>query len=152
MFRTWTMDRWIATGSFVFAVAYGVAGWNLPRFTMAAVVDAHVFPIFIAICQAALSVWLWLVSGSDQPEESPFKHLQLKPGLLMLLLAAVFIELLEPAGFIISTFIFLAVGPYVLGWRKWKISLPLAVVLSLGIFALFNNYLLVPLPEGIFSL
>ncbi|HMM19751.1 MAG TPA: tripartite tricarboxylate transporter TctB family protein [Selenomonadales bacterium] len=152
MLKNWTAERWIATGSLVFSVAYGIAGWNLPRFTMAAVVDAHVFPIFVACCQFALSLWLWVISGSEEPQQSPYAHLQLRPGLFLLLMAAVFIEILEPAGFIIATFLFLAVGPYILGWRKWIISIPLAVVLAVGIFLLFNNYLMVPLPEGIFSL
>ncbi|SDF45809.1 tripartite tricarboxylate transporter TctB family protein [Sporolituus thermophilus] len=150
--KQWTSDRWIATGSIIVSVLYMLAAWKLPRFTMAAVVDAHVFPLFIGVCQLLLSLWLWMISSSDKKQDSPWQGLELKGGAFLLLLAAMYIEALEMLGFIITTFLFLALAPRCLGWQKWRVSVPLAAIVALGVFYLFNNILMVPLPEGIFAL
>ncbi|HHW01411.1 MAG TPA: tripartite tricarboxylate transporter TctB family protein [Thermoanaerobacterales bacterium] len=148
MIKSWTADRWIASGLAVFSIFYVILAYNLPRFSMATIIDAHVFPMFIGIVQFALSIWLWLDSRDTAKKDSPWKSLELRGGLFMVLLSAVYIEMLPSIGFIVSTFIFLAISPYILGWKNWVISLVLAAILSMGTYWLFST-LMVPLPKGI---
>lgn len=151
--KHWTADRWIATMLLALSVVYVVAAWRLPKFAMTTVVDANVFPAFVGIVQAGLAGWLWVISSGDRANrKSPWGSLEIKPGLFLLVLSAFYIEALEPVGFIVTTFAFLTIAPLILGWRKWKVSTALAISVSLGIFYLFSNILMVPLPEGIFGL
>jgi putative tricarboxylic transport membrane protein len=132
---------------------YLIMAWNLPRFAMTTVVDAHVFPMFIGITQMFLCIWLWVISKDDsQKNESPWKSLELKGGVFLLVLAALYIELLETLGFILATFGFLSLAPLALGWKKWGVSTILAALLSISMYYVFNVLLMVPLPKGILGL
>lgn len=148
MIKGWTSDRWIASGLALFSAIYIFMAYNLPRFAMATVIDAHVFPMFIGIVQLVLSIWLWVISNETNIKTSPWSSLELKGGIFLVLLSAVYIEMLQPIGFIVSTFIFLAIAPYVLGWKKLVISTILSAFFSVGTYWLFSS-LMVPLPKGI---
>ena len=56
---------------------------------------------------------------------------------------------LRPAGFLISTALFLIVGSFVLGERKWHIMVPVAAIATLAVWYLVQQVLgiyLRPLP------
>lgn len=147
----WTPERWIALGLIVLTGWYLGMAWRLPRFSLTTVVDAHVFPIALGCLQLLLAAWLGVKSGKPGGENiaSSWGELEIRRGALLLLLCLVYIELMAPLGFIFSTFGFLAISPYLLGWRRWKVSVLIALLMSFGIYALFAVVLGVVIPKGI---
>ena len=147
----WTPERWIAIGLIVLTGWYLMMAWRLPRFTLTTVVDAHVFPMALGCLQILLAAWLGLKSGKTGGKNipSPWGEIDIRRGALLLLLCLVYIELMTPLGFILSTFGFLTTSPYLLGWRRWKVSVLIALLMSFGIYALFAVVLGVVIPKGI---
>lgn len=149
MTNRWTSDRWLATLSIVFSIIYMIASWRLPRFTMTTAIDSWVFPMFVGAVEMILSIWLWIIAvGDGSVKKSPWSNLELKGGLAMIILAIAYIILLEPLGFVISSTLFLALSPYFLGWKRWGMSISIAVIFSIGMYMVFKT-LMVPLPQGI---
>ncbi|MBP1732332.1 MAG: hypothetical protein H6Q55_2761 [Deltaproteobacteria bacterium] len=147
----WTADRWIAIGLIVLTGCYMVMAWRLPRFKMTTVIDAHVFPMVLGVVQLLLAAWLCLKPGQAAGErsQSPWKGLNLSRGGILLLLCLVYIGVMSRLGFVISTFGFLTATPFVLGWRRWKVSCLVALVVAFGIYFLFTMVLGVVIPKGI---
>ncbi len=147
----WAAERWIAIGLIILTGWYLTMAWRLPRFTLTTVVDAHVFPMALGCLQLLLAAWLGLKSKRPERENipSPLRELEIRRGALLLLLCLVYIELMTPLGFIPSTFGFLAISPYLLGWRRWMVSVLIALFMSCGIYALFAVVLGVVIPKGI---
>ncbi len=56
--------------------------------------------------------------------------------------------LLEPLGFMLSTFLFLSIGFIVLGGASWRGALPAAALASTGLWLFFTKLLGVGLPFG----
>jgi hypothetical protein len=113
----------------------------------------RVFPVAIAatILVAGAALVLRILTGREAPSEaaggSPVRRL------LLVLVAAAWVLLLEPLGFMAASLLgFLAASGVatfeplgVLGWLK-RMGIAAAVVLGLAL--LFERALLVPLPQG----
>ena len=69
---------------------------------------------------------------------------------IMLVFSALVVTLLlfEPLGFIVTMAAFMLVVGYGLGFRSWRILLPTAIAVSVGLYAMFS-WLGVVLPAGI---
>lgn len=59
--------------------------------------------------------------------------------------------LFEPAGFMLSTFVFLSSGFILLGGADWKRALPAAALVSGGLWIVFTKLLGVGLPYGVIA-
>ncbi len=147
----WTPERWITIGLMVLTGWYCVMAWRLPRFTLTTVVDAHVFPVALGCLQMILAAWLGLKTGKPAGGNipSPWGEIDVRRGALLLLLCLVYIEFMTPVGFVLSTFGFLTISPYLLGWRRWRVSVLMALLMSFGIYALFAVVLGVVIPKGV---
>lgn len=59
--------------------------------------------------------------------------------------------LFEPAGFMLSTFAFLAFGFTLLGGADWRRAIPAAAIVSVGLWLVFTKLLGVGLPYGLIA-
>lgn len=151
--RGWSADRWIATGTGALALWFMWSAWNLPRFRLTTVIDAHVFPLVVGAAMFAFSVLLWVQSGARRREASvAWAGMDLRRGALLAILTLLYIVVLEPLGYLLSTFVFLLLAPAALGWRRWWVSAVVALLFAGGTYYLFSSVLLVPLPRGILPL
>lgn len=66
-----------------------------------------------------------------------------------LLLILLYLASLILIGFPISTFLYLAVLPALLGYKKWKVNLTFSVITTVILYYSFVNFFYVRLPEGI---
>ncbi len=149
--KRWPADRWIASGLIIVAAWYLVMAWRLPRFSMSTMIDANVFPIALGCGQMFVAAWLWFKpeKADQNAEKSEWAGLDVRQGGLMLLTCLLYIEIMLPLGFVISTFSFLIVTPYILGWRRWGVSCFTALLVAIGIYCLMVFGLGVVLPRGI---
>lgn len=125
--------------------------WDLPRFQLTTVIDAHVFPLAVGALMLALSAVLWIQAGSRTVREATWAGVDVRRGVLLALLSLLYILTLEPLGYVVSTVGFLFLAPAVLGWRRWWVSVLVALTFAGGTYYLFNSIFLIPLPRGILA-
>ena len=92
---------------------------------------------------------LHLIRGRARAGEG-FGDLPRVVGMVALLL--VYGVVLEPVGYVLSTFVLFVIGSWLLGSRAWRRDLVVGIGLSLGIYLLFTQLLAVRLPQGVIPL
>lgn len=124
-------------------------GWRLPPPDEPGVPGPGTVPILlgavILLCGAATAV-----TGFLKADRSGLDLGGAKQGLALagLILAT---ALFEPAGFMLSTFAFLASGFILLGGAGWQRALPAAALVSGGLWLVFTKLLGVGLPYGVIA-
>jgi putative tricarboxylic transport membrane protein len=104
-----------------------------------------VFPIALAIPLALLS--LYLIVRPDREPDWPRGRALLKQGLALVTFVA-YAYLLEPVGFLVSTFLAVVILGRLLGARLWQAGAA-AVAIAVVLFVLFDSLLGLPLPAGV---
>ncbi len=131
------LDRWIALVFIVFCCAYGYLAFFtmdqlLPPFMQRNPVWPSTFPKVLSILGivVGLIVLLGLEGQTDEKEPTAtdinYRRLheyKLGQALSLLGLMVLYALMLRPAGFLISTTVFLMAGSAVLGERKWFVML-----------------------------
>lgn len=149
------LDRWIALVFVVFCCIYGYLAFFtmdhlLPPFMQRNPVWPSTFPKLLAIggCVVGLVVLLGLEKSdnADEPSASDINYRRLheyKLGQALALIALMvsYALALRPAGFLISTSVFLIAGSFVLGERKWHVMLPVALIAAGTVWYLVQEVL-----------
>ena len=110
------------------------------------VVGPMIYPVLLGVLTLILAVFLFLGARPEQAEGT-FRSLHARP----LFLAAgvlAYVVLMDPLGFVPSTFVFLAVGTVWLGERSWPKSVGLAAGLTAVLWYVFNRIFELNLPAG----
>lgn len=145
-----TADRFAAIVLFVVAVLYVREARTFHGLTVADVVGPSAYPIMIGGLMALLAV-LQFVRGKPAEAGESFwtRH-----GRALLLIASLFayILLLEPLGFLVSTFVYLTFSHLWLGERVWYRAVGIGLGITVGLWLLFDRTLDLRLPIGIFGL
>ncbi len=151
------LDRWIALIFVTFCCIYGYAAFFtmdqlLPPFMQRNPVWPSSFPKVLAIggIVSALIVLLGFEKSSD-PDAADINYRKLtqyKLGQALGLLGLMFVYalVLRPLGFIVATFLFLALGSLVLGERRYLIIAIVSGLAAGGIWYLVNVVLGIFLP------
>lgn len=139
-------DRIAAVVIFVVAVNYARIAQAYHGLTVGDIVGPSAYPYIIGGLMAILAVFLFFQSR-PKPAGEAFWARHGKPILLATSLYA-YIRLLEPAGFILSTFAFLTIGHMGLGERSWVRSAALGAAMTGALWFLFNRLLDLNLPAG----
>ena len=155
------------------AVGYGVQALDLPQTSPnQADIGPRAYPLLILVLLVLVTVLLALKalrdfiggerpdSDSDADSQSDRRVVLVRLGGLALVAAAtvVYLELMIPLGFIVSTALFVASQVVLFaGWRRYsgrRVLIPIvfACLASVAIYLLFADSLGVLLPRGIFSL
>ena len=72
--------------------------------------------------------------------------------LLLIVVAFLYVALMEPVGFIITTIVLFIALPAILGSRNWKVLIPVAVISTIVFYLIFQKGFYVNLPAGILPL
>ena len=155
------LDRYIALVFLLVCAVYGYTAFftmdqGLPPIMQRNPVWPSTFPKVLSV--AGILVGLWLVLGLEKPldpkeEVINYRKLteyKLGQAVLLLALMVVYALALRPAGFLISTTVFLVAGTAVLGERRWLIMILVAAVASGVVWYLVDQVLGVymrPLPS-----
>jgi len=137
------LDRWIALIFVTFCCVYGYAAFFtmdqlLPPFMQRNPVWPSTFPKVLSVLGLIVGlIVLFGVEKVDDPDGEPdateinYRRLsEYKTGqaLMLLGLMVLYALMLRPAGFLVSTTVFLVAGSAVLGERKFHIMIPVAML------------------------
>lgn len=137
------LDRWIALIFVTFCCVYGYAAFFtmdqlLPPFMQRNPVWPSTFPKVLSVLGLVVGlIVLFGVEKVDDPDGEPdateinYRNLgEYKTGqaLMLLGLMVLYALMLRPAGFLISTTVFLVAGSAILGERKFHIMIPVAML------------------------
>jgi len=164
-------DRWTAVTCFVIAVAVMLAipsqtsDRPLPGARGFDLLDGAFFPELAVILFAFAAVWLFIevrprkidsgmgapdVVSDDQPPGMTlgdlFWALALSGGVL------IYVQLLEPFGYLPCTIVGVLILAFICGQRSWSGFFFGGIVFPSIVFYLFTRFFMVPLPRGEFSL
>ena len=145
------MDRKVALVIMFIAVVYLVLSFRLPEYPYA-LVDADALPKGLGYLLLSLSVILFFQNRPEKDEEKQKRNIK-KDDLIILIVTLLslllYVFLLEPLGFVISTIVFLAFTIRLYGYKKWITNLVVSIGFSLFLYFSFNYILKVYLPQGI---
>lgn len=137
------LDRWIALIFVTFCCVYGYAAFFtmdqlLPPFMQRNPVWPSTFPKVLSVLGLIVGlIVLFGVEKVDDPDGEPdateinYRRLsEYKTGQALMLLGfmVLYALMLRPAGFLVSTTVFLVAGSAVLGERKFHIMIPVAML------------------------
>jgi putative tricarboxylic transport membrane protein len=137
-------DRLTGLVLLALAVAYGVTAGGYQAM-IGDPLGPAVFPTALAIALGALS--LYLIVRPDLEPAWPLGRALLKQVLTLVAFVA-YAYLLEPLGFLVSTFLAVAVLGWLLGARLWQAGAA-GVAIAIVLFVLFDTLLGLPLPAGV---
>ncbi|WP_425052867.1 tripartite tricarboxylate transporter TctB family protein [Psychromarinibacter sp. S121] len=157
------LDRWIALVFIAFCCAYGYLAFFtmdhlLPPFMQRNPVWPSTFPKVLSIMGIVVGLIVLFglepSTGEKEPGATDINYRRLTEyklgqALLLLGLMVIYALALRPAGFLISTTLFLALGSAILGERKWYIMIPVAMIAAGVVWYLVQQVLgifLRPLP------
>ncbi len=155
------LDRWIALIILGIALAYGYAAFFamdhlLPPFMQRNPIWPSTFPKVLAVLAILTSLVIVLglekPSGEQKTPDIDYRRLgdyNIGQAATLLALMVAYALLLRPAGFLLSTVGFLAIGGMVLGERKLYILIPVAALATGVVWYLVEGVLgifLRPLP------
>lgn len=148
-----SLDRYIALVFILLCVVYGYTAFvtmdqGLPPFMQLNPVWPSTFPKVLSVLGilVGISVLLGLEKSGHTAESAEINYRRLteyKLGqvLALLSLMAVYAVILRPAGFVVSTVLFLMVGSAILGERRWIIMSVIALAASVFIWYLVDRVL-----------
>ncbi|KZL17905.1 Tripartite tricarboxylate transporter TctB family protein [Pseudovibrio axinellae] len=155
------LDRWIALVILAVSLSYGYTAFfmmdaGLPPFMRFNPIWPSTFPKVISVLAAITSLAIVLgiekkPSGDDTGEIDyrRLKEYKIGQAIFLLVLMATYALMLRPAGFLLSTVVFLVAGAALLGERRFVILIPVAALAAGVVWYLVQQTLgiyLSPLP------
>lgn len=155
------LDRWLALGILLIAGLYGYTAWFamdalLPPIMQRNPVWPSSFPKILSVIAIVLSLAILLgLEKESEPKAADINYRRLTEyklgqALLLIGMMVAYALLLRPLGFIASTMLFLAGGSFVLGERRWVLTILVAAIAAGSIWWLVDAVLgifLRPLPS-----
>jgi putative tricarboxylic transport membrane protein len=126
------------------AVAYGITAGGYQAM-IGDPLGPAMFPVALAIALGPLS--LYLIVRPDAEPDWPRGRALLRQVLTVIAFVA-YAWLLEPLGFLVSTFLAVVVLGWLLGARLWQAGAA-GVAIALVLFVTFDTLLGLPLPAGV---
>lgn len=137
-----------------FGLIYTLMSYLLPRAAIGNAFDPLYFPLGLGVILVTLGVLLFVKSDKTAIKEAIHSMFQRSPSekevskmVWITCIAAVLYGLVfEHVGFIIATFGFMISILFLTNGKKYLTNILVASIFSIGIFALFNYALGIPLP------
>ena len=167
------LDRWIALLILGICLIYGYTAWftmddALAPFMRRNPIWPSTFPKVLSILGIVASMIIVLglekaevekpeqkESETDNLDYRRLPEYNLGQAVMLLALMVTYALCLRPAGFLISTSVFLIAGAVVLGDRKWHVMIPIAAIAAFVVWYLVQEVLGIymrPLPEALSSM
>ena len=126
---------------------YLVEGYNLPPAAIGDPLGPLTFPTILGVSFIACGVYLALKPGPRSPHPVLVRRYFLQV-LILFTLLLLYSAGISWAGYLISTFLFVLLGAFLMGERSWAKGILFSAAFSAGVFFLFVRVLTIPLPFG----
>lgn len=118
--------------------------------------ETRLFPRIVSTavfvcCAAKLALTARTLLSNRAEGAAAAKRLFNRSQLVLLAAAVLYVVLLNPIGFLPCTIAVLLVLPWLLGYRRWKVLIPFAVIISIAFYVIFRFGFYIRLPEGVLS-
>ncbi|MTI17525.1 tripartite tricarboxylate transporter TctB family protein [Rhodobacteraceae bacterium RKSG542] len=146
------LDRWIALFILMICIAYGYAAWFtmdelLPPIMRRNPVWPSSFPKILSILGIALSLVVVLgLEKAEQTKAPEINYMRLLDykifhAIALLAFMVIYALTLRPAGFLLSTFLFLSVSSLMLGERRYLVVILVSAIAAGSIWYLVEQIL-----------
>ena len=145
------LDRWIALILLGVFLVYGYTAWftmddSLAPFMRRNPIWPSTFPKLLSVLGIVTTVVIVLGLEKSEPKEADIDYRKLGeyhvlPAVLLLVLMVCYALCLRPIGFMASTSLFLILGSFILGERKWHVMIPVAIIANLSVWYLVQEVL-----------
>lgn len=152
-----SFDRGLSIGLFLFGSWALYLAITMPKTAIRQTVGPEVFPIILAVCVMAAAVALFIKTLKEAPlltrrSELPEGEKEdRRTQFLALLGIGVYVIALEPLGYILATAILTIYEAAVFEAGHWVRNVLSGIGFSLGVYAIFVNFLNIVLPRGLFG-
>lgn len=141
-----TFDRYASAIFLLIGVFFIVESRKIAATSYGSNVGPDIFPIGLGILLILLSIKLFIETAQRKQEERGGEKPDYKRFLIIFGAAVLYIVLLEPLGYVITTFLFLVIGFQVLEKGGWLKTLVIAAAFSFGVYYIFVGLLQGSLP------
>ncbi|MFC6041056.1 tripartite tricarboxylate transporter TctB family protein [Paenisporosarcina macmurdoensis] len=136
-----TFDRFASIAFLLIGLLFVIESRSISQSAYGSSVGPNIFPLALGIILILLSIRLLFetmkyphVSGTKEP-------IQYVKFLIIFISAAVYAAVLEPVGYVISTFIFLLIAFQTMERGKWISTILIAGAFSFGVYYFFAEFL-----------
>ncbi|ULL15316.1 tripartite tricarboxylate transporter TctB family protein [Paenibacillus sp. H1-7] len=137
-----TFDRYSGIVFFAIGIAFVFGSRSISTSAYGSNVGANIFPMILGSFLALLSLRLIYETFRNQQKEARKKQqLDYKRFGIIFTAAVLYALLLEPIGFVLSTFLFLMVGFQTMQRGRMIISIVISAAFSLGVYYLYVHVL-----------
>lgn len=141
-----TFDRYASIVFLLIGVLFIVESRKISASSYGSNVGPDIFPIGLGILLVLLSIKLFIETAKMKKEDTKGEKPDYKRFLIIFGAAVLYVVLLEPLGYVITTFLFLVVGFQVLEKGGWLKTIAIAAAFSFGVYYLFVMVLQGSLP------
>lgn len=132
-----TFERYASVIFFVLGLAIFIYSKTLTKASYGSSIGPSAMPAFLAVCLMVLSVIGIITAFRDKSDSKPGKQLDYKRFLTILGALILYVFLMEPLGYVISTFLFLFVGFQVMKKGDYLKTGIIALVFAVAVYYLY---------------
>ncbi|MCI2255713.1 tripartite tricarboxylate transporter TctB family protein [Domibacillus sp. PGB-M46] len=141
-----TFDRYASIIFLLIGVFFITESRKIAATSYGSNVGPDIFPIGLGILLILLSIKLFIEAVKSKQEARGGEKPDYKRFFIIFAAAILYIVLLEPLGYVITTFLFLLIGFQVLERGGWLKSIVIAAAFSFGVYYIFVGLLQGSLP------
>ncbi|WNS80558.1 tripartite tricarboxylate transporter TctB family protein [Domibacillus sp. DTU_2020_1001157_1_SI_ALB_TIR_016] len=141
-----TFDRYASIIFLLIGVFFITESRKIAATSYGSNVGPDIFPIGLGILLILLSIKLFTEAVKNKQESRGGEKPDYKRFFIIFAAAILYIVLLEPLGYVITTFLFLLIGFQVLERGGWLKSIVIAAAFSFGVYYIFVGLLQGSLP------
>jgi putative tricarboxylic transport membrane protein len=141
-----TFDRIASVLFLMVGIFFIVESRKLSATAYGSEVGPDIFPLGLGIILVLLSIRLIVETFRYPSEEKKSTGLDVKRFFIILLAAILYAVILEPVGYVLSTFLFLVVAFQTMERGKWVSTIVISALFSTGVYYLYVDLLKGTLP------
>jgi len=136
-----TFDRFASIAFLLIGLLFVIESRSISVSSYGSSVGPNIFPMALGTILILLSIKLLFETTKYKSEDGSKEPLQYMKFIIIFVSAAVYAAVLEPLGYVISTFIFLLIAFQTMERGKWIQTIIIAAVFSFGVYYFFAEFL-----------
>ena len=136
-----TFDRFASIAFLLIGLLFVIESRSISVSAYGSSVGPNIFPMALGALLILLSIRLLFETTKYKSEDGSKEPLQYMKFIIIFVSAAVYAAVLEPLGYVISTFIFLIIAFQTMERGKWIQTIIIAAIFSFGVYYFFAEFL-----------